>query len=135
MDYKVKLTKCQNKHHHGVYLTRGPSGPRGRPARVLVTSAWDIANMSLHQFTRKDLRLEGGGTREECSASHVVGRPAVHLLQTNLARSVETRLCPYISSPTVDDSTTHSTCTSPFVKVLFSSSSAAETLSGVESRV
>jgi hypothetical protein len=31
MDYKVKLTKCQNEHHHGVYLTRGPSGPRGRP--------------------------------------------------------------------------------------------------------
>jgi hypothetical protein len=30
MDYKVKLIKCQNEHHHGGYLTCGPSGPRGR---------------------------------------------------------------------------------------------------------
>jgi hypothetical protein len=31
MDYKVKLTKCQNENNHGVYLTYGPSGPNPRP--------------------------------------------------------------------------------------------------------
>jgi hypothetical protein len=41
-DDKVKLTKCQNHHHHGVYLTYGPSGlnprpkgPKGWPAKLL----------------------------------------------------------------------------------------------------
>jgi hypothetical protein len=38
MDPKVNLTKCQNEHHH-----------RG------------VFEMSLRRFTRKDLRLEGGG--------------------------------------------------------------------------
>jgi hypothetical protein len=48
---------------------------------------------------------------------------------------VETPLCPYISPPTVEDSTTCSTCSSPLVKVWFSSSSIGEALLGVESRV
>jgi hypothetical protein len=41
--------------------------------------------------------LEGGGGREEWSTGHVDGRPAIHLLQTDLAKSVETPLSPYIS--------------------------------------
>jgi hypothetical protein len=52
--------------------------------------------MSLRWFTRKDPRLEGGGDQEEWLASHVDGRSAIHLLQTDLAMSVETPLCPYI---------------------------------------
>jgi hypothetical protein len=41
-------------------------------------------DMSLRRFTRKDMRLEGGGGREEWSAGHVDGWPVVHLLQPNL---------------------------------------------------
>jgi hypothetical protein len=65
----------------------------------------------------------------------VDGQPAMHLLHTDHAKSVETRLCPYISIPTAEDSTTHSTCSSPLVKVQFSSSSVGEALLGVESQV
>jgi hypothetical protein len=65
----------------------------------------------------------------------VDGWLAVHLLQIDLAKSVETPLCPYINPPTPEDSTTYYTCSSPLVKVRFSSSSAGEALSGVESQV
>jgi hypothetical protein len=77
MDYKVKLTKCQNEHHHrGVFDTWtkwakpsgqvGPGAGRsaqliGWPTRVLVGLAQDLVHMSPRQFTRKDPRLEGGG--------------------------------------------------------------------------
>jgi hypothetical protein len=44
------------------------------------------------------------------------GGLAVHLLQTDLAKSMETPLYPYISPPMAKDSTTHSTCSSPLVK-------------------
>jgi hypothetical protein len=91
--------------------------------------------MSLHWFTRKDPRLEGGRGREEWLAGHVDGRSTVHLLQTDLAKSVETPLYPYISPPTAKDSTTQTTCSSLLVNVRFSSSSVGKALSGVESRV
>jgi hypothetical protein len=131
-----------------VYLTRGLSGPNprpsgskgqlaqllGRPARVWVGSAWDMVETSLRRFTRKDSRLEGSGGWEEWSVGHVDGRPAVHLLQTDLAKSVETPLCPYMSPPMTEDSTTHSTCSSPLVKVQFSIST-GEALSRVESSI
>jgi hypothetical protein len=130
-----------------VYLTRGlsgpnprPSGPKGqlaqllsRPARVWVGSARDLVETSLRRFTRKDLRLEGGGGREEWPVGHMDGRPIVHLLQTDLAKSVETPLCPYMSPPMTEDST-HSTCSSPLVKVQFSIST-GEALSRVESSI
>jgi hypothetical protein len=45
------------------------------------------------------MRLEGSGGREEWPVGHVYGRPAVHLLQTDLAKLVETPLYPYISPP------------------------------------
>jgi hypothetical protein len=73
--------------------------------------------MSLCQFTRKDPRLEGGGGREEWPAGHVDGQPTIHLPQTDLAKSVETPLCPYISPPMAEDSVTHTTCSSSLVKV------------------
>jgi hypothetical protein len=64
-------------------------------------------------------------------------RPVIHLLQTDLAMSLETSLCHCMSPPppTAEDSTTHSTCSSPHVKIHFSSSSTSEALSGVESGV
>jgi hypothetical protein len=46
------------------------------------------------------------------------GWPAIHLLETDLAKSVDTLLCPYICPPTAEDSATHTTCRSPNVKVL-----------------
>jgi hypothetical protein len=61
------------------------------------------------------------------------GRPAISLLQTDLAKSVETPLFPYMSPPMAEDSTTHSSCSSPHVKVWFSSSSTGKAPSGVES--
>jgi hypothetical protein len=63
--------------------------------------------MSLRRFTRKDLRLEGGGCREEWPAGHVDSRSVAHLLQTDVARSVETPLCPYISPSMGEDSIKH----------------------------
>jgi hypothetical protein len=77
--------------------------------------------------------------RSGWSATWMVDRPsiclAVDLLQTNLAMSVGTPLCPYISPATAEVSRTHSTCSSPLVKVQFSSSSVGEVVSGVKSRV
>jgi hypothetical protein len=100
-----------------VYLRRGPSGPNPRQSGPKGRPAQDLVDTSLRRFTRKDLRLEGGGGREEWPADHVEGRPAVHLLQTSLAKSVETPLYTNISPPTIEDSTIHSTCSSPLVKI------------------
>jgi hypothetical protein len=52
--------------------------------------------MAVH---KKDLRLEGSGGREEWPIGHVGGRPAIHLVQTDLAKSVKIPFCPYISTP------------------------------------
>jgi hypothetical protein len=50
MDDKVKLTKCQNHHHHGGVFDTQPArqGPTGRPARVWGGSAWVLAATHLH---------------------------------------------------------------------------------------
>jgi hypothetical protein len=137
MDYKVKLTKCHNEHHNrGVFhmWAKWAQGPAGRPGFESARAKTQL-DTSLRRFTRKDPRLEGGGGQEEWLADHVDGRPAIHLLQIDLAKSVGTPLFPYISPLTAKDSITHSTYSSPLVKVQFSSSSASEALSGVESRV
>jgi hypothetical protein len=42
---------------------------------------------------------------------------AVHLLQADLAKSVKTPLCPYISPPMAEDLATHTTCSSPLIEV------------------
>jgi hypothetical protein len=52
--------------------------------------------MAVH---KKDLRLQGGGGQEEWPIDHVGGRPANHLVQTDLAKSVEIPFYPYISTP------------------------------------
>jgi hypothetical protein len=80
----------------------------------------------------KNPRPKGGGDCEEWSTGHVDGRPALHLLQTDPAKSVGTPLYPYISPPTAEDPTTHSTYSSLHVKVWFSSSSVGEVLLGVK---
>jgi hypothetical protein len=108
MDYKVKLTKCQNEHHHRVYLTRGPSGPnsrpsgpRGRPAKVWVSSPEDLVDTSLHQFTGTFPRLDGGGGREEWSVDHVDVQPDGRPFAPNQPCHVggESPLPLYISPP------------------------------------
>jgi hypothetical protein len=68
MDYKVKLTKCQNEHHgRGVFDTwtkwakpqaKWAQGSTGQDFSRL---GRDLVDTSLRRFTRKDLRLEGGG--------------------------------------------------------------------------
>jgi hypothetical protein len=64
-----------------------------------------------------DLGLEGDGGREEWPAGHVDGWLAVHLLQTDIAMSVETPLCPYISPLWLKTKQHSPPCSSPLVKV------------------
>jgi hypothetical protein len=66
MDYKVKLTKCQNKHHHGVYLTHGssgpnprPSGPRGRPTGRLGFESTQPGTWLTHLYVGLKGRIRG----------------------------------------------------------------------------
>jgi hypothetical protein len=119
----------------GVYLTRGPSGPNPRPSgprglpagqdlsRFSPGLSWHVSTL-IHKKASESWR----GGRE-------VGRLTIHLLQTDLAKSVETPLCPYISPPMAKDSTRHSTCCPPHVKVQFNSSSTGEAQPRVESSI
>jgi hypothetical protein len=45
--------------------------------------------------------LKVGGTQEEWSPGHVDGRPTIHLLQTDLVKSVQAPFCLYKSHPTM----------------------------------
>jgi hypothetical protein len=110
-------------------------GPTGRPGfESAQPGTW---------LTRLYVSLQGRiwglkvveAKRSGWPATWMAGRLSIHLLQTNLPKSVETPLCPYISPPMIEDSRTHSTCSFPLVKVWFSSRSAGETLLGVESRI
>jgi hypothetical protein len=124
----------------GVYLTRragGPnprlSGPRGQPVGP---TPWLVSQGLSRPGTW--LRCLYVGSQGRIWDLKVVeaersGRPAVHLLETDLARLVEAPLYPYISPAMAEDSTTHTTCSSPLVNVLFSS--ASEALSRVKSWV
>jgi hypothetical protein len=67
--------------------------------------------------------LEVGGTREEWSASHMDGRPTVHLLQTNLVKSVQAPLYVYkrLLTMKVDTHTPYFgdfTCKAPILNVV-----------------
>jgi hypothetical protein len=113
----------------GVYLTRRVGGPnprlRGPRDQPVGPTPWPVS---------QGLSQLGPGLGWDVSTLvHMDGRSAVHLLQTDLARLVETPLYPYISPAMAEDSTTHTTCSSPLVNVQFSS--AGEALSRVKSRV
>jgi hypothetical protein len=55
MDYKVKLTKCQNEHHHGGVLdmwiewakpqVKGAQGPAGRPNSLAGQPGFESARL------------------------------------------------------------------------------------------
>jgi hypothetical protein len=93
---------------------KGAQGPAGQ------TLSWFRLRLGGYVHTsvqRRILCLRVGGTREEWPTGHVDGRPTVHHLQTNLIKSVEAPLYPYIRIPTVEFTHTLSSCSSPLVKV------------------
>jgi hypothetical protein len=125
MDYKVKLTKYQNEHHHrGVFDTwtkwtkPQPKSLAGQPGfesaqpRTWLTCLYIGSQGRIRGLKVVEAEMSGW------PATWMAGRPVVHLLQINLAKSVETPLCPYISPPTTEDSTTHTIYSSPLVKAL-----------------
>jgi hypothetical protein len=152
MDYKVKLMKCQNEYHHGDVFDMWTKWAKPQAKCAQRSAGWPntlVGWLGLessrektsltHLYVGSQGRIRGLKVveleRSGWPAGHVDGWPAVHLLQTDIAKLVETYLYPYIRPPMAKDSTSHSTCSSPLVKVWFSSSSAGEAPSGVESRV
>jgi hypothetical protein len=87
-----------------------PRGLKGRPASP---TPWP-ADQTLGRFgprlggyihtsvQRRILCPRVSGNREEWSAGHVDGCPAVHHLQTDLIKSMEAPLYPYIRIPMVE---------------------------------
>jgi hypothetical protein len=138
MDYKVKLTKCQNEHHHRDVFdtcTKWAKPPAkwgqgaGWPARVWVSSARDLVDTSLHRFTRNDPRSEGSGGQEEWPASSpfAPNQPC----QVGGGSPLPLYRPPY--GWRLSSSTLHVVL--HLQRFQFSSSSTGEGLSGVESRV
>jgi hypothetical protein len=109
-DDKLKLTNVKIISNTGVHETCRPSGARPRPSRPRGRSAgptsWPVAQ-SLSRFSpRLDGHvatsvhkgyptLEVSGIREEWPTGHVDRCPAIHLLQTDLVKSVQAPLCLY----------------------------------------
>jgi hypothetical protein len=122
----------------GVYLTCGPSGPdprlsgsRGRPARVWGSSAGALVATRLHKEEKAKLVEKVSGGWSTRPAIHVAWMPALHLAPNRPLQASEGPIHPYKLPPHGE---------SHFVvlhmqRLWFSSSSAGEALSGVESRV
>jgi hypothetical protein len=95
----VKLTKCQNEHHHsGVFDTwtkgakpqaKWAQGSAGRPG----FGSTQLGTWLTRLYIGSQGRIEG---LKAVEAERSI-RPTVHLLQTDLAKSVEIPLCSYIS--------------------------------------
>jgi hypothetical protein len=50
MDHKVKLTKCQNEHHHGGVFdtwTKWAQGPAGRPNSLAGRPGFESAQLGI----------------------------------------------------------------------------------------
>jgi hypothetical protein len=125
----------------GVYLTRGgsvqrplTSGPRGWSAgetqwpagpTLQPLTGW-LRGDTLQEAVERNPKLKVGGGRTPWPADNVT-RPAGY----HLACSLD----PYKYPLPVEIKATHSICSSPIVKVWFSSSSTNEALSGAKSRV
>jgi hypothetical protein len=80
-------------------------------------------------------KLKVGGGRTPWLLGHVARPGDHHLLCYQLNQVGDPSLDPYKYPLPVEIKATHSTCSSPLVKLQFSSSSIGEALSGVESRV
>jgi hypothetical protein len=134
----VKLTKCQNEHHHGgVFDTwtkwakpqaKWAQGSAGRPNSLADRPGFELARPRTwltHLYVGSQGRIHGLKAVE-------AGRPFAPSRPCQVGGDSP---YPYISPPTAEESTTHTTCSSPPVKVWFGSSSTCEALSEVESRV
>jgi hypothetical protein len=128
MDDKVKLTKCQNHHHHGVYLTCGPtrqdlrpSGQRGQlagptPRPVGQGLRWFILSLGCHASTRGGEAWVGGGCSTQ--SADQLAWPAGHHLASNRPPQVGGGPIHHYKYPlAVKVKIPHSTCSSPLVKV------------------
>jgi hypothetical protein len=103
----------------GMYLTHAPSGPNPRPSGARGPAGrpgFESAQPGTW-LTRLYIGSQGMIRGLKAVEAKRSGRLAVHLLQTNLAKSVEAPLCPYIGLPMVEDSAAHTTCSSPLAKV------------------
>jgi hypothetical protein len=79
---------------------KGAQGPDGRTHFESVRAGtWRLHS---HISLEEDPVPESGGNREELPADHVDGRSAIHHLQTDLIKSVEAPLHPYIRIPMVE---------------------------------
>jgi hypothetical protein len=121
----VKLTKCQNHHHHGVYLAHrpsgpnpGPNGPRGRPAGPTPWLAsrpnslagwpglkpfWPMASWTCLHLKRKAMAVEkGSGGRSTRPAGHVARPAGQHLVSYRLSQVGGAPPQPYKYPPPVE---------------------------------
>jgi hypothetical protein len=127
MDYKVKLTKCQIEHYHGGVFdmwtkwakpqAKLAQGPAGRPGFESTQHGIWLTRL----YIGSEGRIRGlkavEAERSDQPALWMADRLSICSKPT-LLESVETPLCPYIRPPMAEDSTTHSTCSSPLVKIL-----------------
>jgi hypothetical protein len=131
----------------GMHLTRGgsvkrplTSGPRGWPAGQ---TPWPIGptlqpltgllhRHTLQEAVTRNLKLEDSGSRTPWLVGHVAKPTGQHQACYRL-ESVTPPWTPMNTPLLMEFKTPHSTCSSPFVKFWFSSSSTGEAVSGAKS--
>jgi hypothetical protein len=113
MDYKVKLTKCQNEYHHRGLFDTWTKWANPRPSRP----GFELAQPRTW-LTRLYVSSQGRIQGLKVVEAERSGRPAIHLLQTHLAMSLETPLCPYINPLRLKTQQHTLPCSSALVNVL-----------------
>jgi hypothetical protein len=129
----VKLTKCQNHHHHRIVFDTWTKwarpqvelakGPANRPNtladwpgfEVVWPMPWLPCIYMRRSLSRWKKSMEAAPPDWPATW---LGRPATTWCQTNLSESVEILFTPVNIPLTVKVEITHSTCSSPLVKVL-----------------
>jgi hypothetical protein len=116
----------------GVYLTRGPSGPNPRPSGPRGRPASPTPWLASQGLSRLDLRLgwhvstsvhnEGSEAWRRWRPRGVADQPHGWSVGHPFALNQPCQVggdspLPLYNPPTAEDSTTHSTCSSPLVKV------------------
>jgi hypothetical protein len=119
----------------GVYLTRGPSGPNPGQVGPRGGRPWFESAQPGIWLTHLYIGSQGSIQGLKAVEAERSGRPETWMISRPSISSKPSPL-PRYKPPMAKDSTTYSACSSPLVKVQFSSSSCAdEAPSGVESRV
>jgi hypothetical protein len=130
---KVKLTRCQNHHHHeGVFDTwtnwarpqdEWPQEPVGQPNSLATRLGFEAIQPSPWLpciYTRRRRLSRWRNLVEATPLGRLamrLGRPASTWCQTNFSKSVEVPFTPINTPLKVKVDTPHSTCSSPLVKV------------------